>query len=151
MTRKIVDKIIGYYLANRDQLDYVHNGLSYPDGVVESEVFSFAALEKAWKEARLTSEREHVTSYIWKHPEIFRIATVENNEDLSSLRLVVDDKNDFQLVSEVFKGLYREGEIFHLKDIIDFLRQNPELLELNRSTIRNEGYLKSVAGDKPVQ
>lgn len=148
---KIVDKIIGYYLANRDQLDYVHNGLSYPDGVVESEVFSFAALEKAWKEARLTSEREHVTSYIWKHPEIFRIATVENNEDLSSLRLVVDDKNDFQLVSEVFKGLYREGEIFHLKDIIDFLRQNPELLELNRSTIRNEGYLKSVAGDKPVQ
>lgn len=148
---EIVDKIISYYLENKETLDFVHNGLSYPDGIVETEVFPFATLEKAWKEARLASEREHVTPYIWKNPEVFRIAKLENEEDLSHIRLVVDDERDFQLVTEVFKNLYREGEVFHLKDILDFLHRNPELLELNRRTARNEGYLKSIVEDKLVK
>lgn len=148
---ELVDRIIGYYLENEDKLDYVNNGLSFPDGVLETEVFSFASLEKAWHEARLASEREHVSPYIWKTPGIFRIATIENEEDLSHMRLVVDDEKDFQLVSEIFRNLYKEGEIFHLKDIVSFLNKNPELLELNKRTIRNEGYLKSLAEDRIVR
>lgn len=148
---ELVDRIIGYYLENEDKLDYVNNGLSFPDGVLETEVFSFTALEKAWREARLASEREHVSPYIWKNPGIFRIATIENEKDLSHIRLVVDDEKDFQLVSEIFQNLYKEGEIFHLKDIVSFLNKNPELLELNKRTIRNEGYLKSLAEDRIVR
>ena len=148
---ELVDSIIGYYLENKDKLDYVNNGPSYPDGILETEVFSFTALEKAWREARLASEREHVTAYIWKNPELFRIDTVEYERDLSHMRLCVDDEKDFQLVSEVFKNLYKEGELFHLKDILNFLSENPELLELNKRTIRNEGYLKSLAEDRIVR
>jgi len=148
---ELVDRIIGHYLQNRDRLDFVHNGLSYPDGIVETEVFSLAALQKAWKEARLASEREHVTSYIWKNLEVFQIATIENEEDLSHLRLVVDEERDFQLVTEIFRNLYKEDEIFHLRDILHFLDKKPELLELNKDTIRNEGYLKSLAEDGTVR
>lgn len=148
---ELVDKIIGYYLENQDKLDHVCNGLSFPDGIVETAVFSFAALERAWKEARLASEREHVTPYIRNHPEIFRTATIENDEDLSHIRLTVDDERDFRLVTEVFKNLYREGEIFHLKEILDLLRRKPELLEINRTTIRDEGYLKSLREDRIVR
>lgn len=148
---ELVDGVIRRYLENRDRLDYAHNGLSYPDGIVETAVFSFTALEKAWREARLASEREHVTAYIWKNPELFRIDTVEYEEDLSDMRLVVDDERDFQLVTEIFHNLYKEGEIFHLKDILHFLGKKPELLELNKRTVRNEGYLKSLAEDRIVR
>lgn len=148
---ELVDKIIDFYLENEDKLDYVNNGPSYPDGVLETEVISFAALEKAWHEARLASEREHVTSYIWKNSGIFRIATMENEEDLSHMRLVVDDEKDFLVVSEILRNLYREGEVFHLKDILRFLDEKPELLELNKRTVRNEGYLKSLAEDRIVR
>ena len=148
---ELVDKIVRHYLENRDRLDYVASGLTYPDGIVETEVFSFAALDKAWQEARLASEREHVTSYIRKNPLLFRTATVENKEDLSFMRLVVDDEKDFQLVTAIFENLYKDGEIFHLNDILEFLSKRPELLELSRHTVRNEGYLKSIAEDRIVR
>jgi len=148
---ELVDRIIRYYLENRDRLDYVSSGLRYPDGIVETEVFSFATIDKAWQEARLASEREHVTPYIRKNPVVFRTATVENQEDLSHLRLVVDDEKDFQLVTEIFENLYKDGEIFHLNDILEFLSKRPELLELNKRTVRNEGYLKSISEDRLVR
>lgn len=148
---ELVERVIEYYLENGDRLDYVHSGLSYPDGVVETEVFSFTALERAWREARLSSDREHVAPYIWKNPHLFRIAIVEHTEDLSHIRLSVDDDKDFQVVSEVFRNLYKEGEIFHLRDILDFLNRSPELLEVNKHTIRNDGYAKSVREDRIVE
>src|ERR1019366_2808912 len=63
---ELIDQIIRYTLDNN--LDYCSNTLDpkYPDGQ-DVEVFKFAALEKAWKEATLPSEREHVTPYIWKN------------------------------------------------------------------------------------
>ena len=118
---KLVDKIIEHYLKNRDKFDYVRSGPTFPDGIVETEVFSFNALEKAWREAKWASEREHVTPYIWKNPDKFRIYTVENDRDLSHTRLCVDDEGDFYVVSEVFRSLYTEGGIFYLDDIPTFL------------------------------
>ena len=75
---------------------------------------------------------------------------MECEDNLSQMRWVVDDEKDFQLVTEIFQGLYKEGEIFHLKDILDFLSKRPELLELNKRTIRNEGMLKSLLEDRIV-
>ena len=148
---ELVDKVIRYYLENREALDFVHSGSSYPDGVVETAVFPFTVLEKTWQEARLASEREHVTPYIWNNTQLFRIGTVEHSEDLSNIRLVVDDERDFQLVSEIFHELYKRDEIFHLEELLDFLKSRPELLELNKRTVRNEGYLKSIKEDRIVK
>jgi len=147
----LVDMIINFYLDNKNQYDIVHNGTTYPDGIVETEVFSFNILKKIWENAKLPSEREHVTSYIWKNPEMFRQATVENSKDLSYLRLVVDNEKDFKLVKIIFQNLYKEDEMFYLEDIVKFLNQNPELITLNSDTIRNEGYLKSISEDKIIK
>lgn len=140
---ELVDKIIGKYLESKGELDYVRKGLSYPDGL-DVEVFSFAALKKAWREAKKKSQRgEYVTTYIWGNPELFKTLTVESEEDLSHMRWVVDYERDFELVTEIFKNLYKEGEVFHLRDILDFLNKHPELAESNRDLI-NPDYLKSV-------
>jgi len=146
----LMDKVISYYNQNKDKLDYVQSGISYPDGIVETSVLPFAILEKAWREAKLPSEREHVTSYIWKNPGLFRVHIIENDEDLSYIRLTVDDEADLHVISEVFKNLYKEGEVFHMQEILDFLKIKPELLDLNSNTVRNEGYIKSLIQDGEV-
>ena len=146
---EVTDRIIGHFLKNRHNVDYAHTGLSFPDGL-DTEVFAFDTLERAWLEARWLSEREHVTPYI-KNSGVFRIATVEYEDDLSHMRWVMDDERDLELVTEVFHKLYKEHETFHLRDVLDFLNKRPELLTLNKSTVRNEGWLKSLAQDGLVQ
>jgi len=144
----LVDMIINFYIDNKNQYDYVHNGNTYPDGILETEVFSFDILKKTWENSKLSSEREHVTPYIWKNPEIFKQATVENNKDLSYLRFVVDDEKDFKLVKIIFQNLYKEDGMFYFEDIVRFINQNPELIKINKNTIRNEGYQKSILKDR---
>ncbi len=146
----LMDKVITHYIENKDDFDYVQSGISYPDGIVETSVLPFSILEKTWREAKLPSEREHVTSYIWKNPSLFRVYIMENDEDLSDIRLTVDDETDFKLAAEVFKNLYKEGEVFSMQDILDFLETKPELLELNKGTIRNAGYIKSLIQDGDI-
>ena len=108
-------------------------------------VFSFNSLEKAWAEAKLYSEREHVTAYIVKRPELFRLFNVKRNgEDLSLMRWTVDTQKDYEFISEIFKKLFNSNNIFYTEDILRVLNENPELLEINSGIQRNEGYQKSI-------
>ena len=52
------------------------------------------------------------------------------------------------MVSAVLRSLYKEGGIFYLDDILNFLEKNPRLLEINKQIVRNEGYIKSLLSDK---
>lgn len=141
---EVNDKVISYYLKNKDNLDYVSNTIkpTYPEGL-DVEVFSFDALEKAWKEAKKPSEREHVTPYIRNHPEIFRLANVENSEDLSHLRCTLDYEEDLHFVREVYARLYH-GQVFLIKDILALLHAEPELAQINQGITSYEGYLRSL-------
>ena len=145
---EVIDKVISYYLGHKDNLDYVSNTLkpTYPEGL-DVEVFSFDALEKAWKEAKRPSEREHVTPYIWNHPEIFRLANVENDEDLSHLRWTLDYEEDLRFVREVYDRLYH-GQVFLMKDVLALLRAEPELAQINQGITRNAGYLRSLEQER---
>jgi len=147
---RVLDRVIQRYLEGN--CDYAANilKLTYPDGL-DVEVFSYAALERAWKEARLASEREHVTPYIKKNPDKFRLANVENNVDLSHLRWSVDEKEDLEFVRQVYKHLYKEGHIFYMEDVVGLLERHPDLKQINRGIIINEGYAKSLKEDKIIR
>jgi len=140
----IVDKVVNAF--NDGTYDYVSNTLecTYPDGL-DAEVFRFAALEKAWKEACLKSEREHVTAYIYKHPEIFQLGIVKNQEDLSALRWTVDTPSDLEFVRAVYAGF--NDDHFGMEDVLRFIKEHPEIAVLNAGQDRNEGYLKSLKED----
>lgn len=143
----VIDKVVGTFLAG--QFDFVSNVQepTYPDGL-DTEVCSRDALGRAWREARLTSEREHVTSYIKKHPELFRLANVENETDLSELRWTVDEPQDLELVRRVYRH-FTASRFFGMNDIVTLLREDPQLTIVNAGFARNEGYLKSLREDKP--
>lgn len=141
---EVIDKVVGYYLNHKKSVDYVSNTTkpTYPEGL-DVEVFSVEALEKAWREAKKSSEREHVTPYIWNHPEIFRLANIENDEDLSHLRWTLDTEADLRFTREIYARLYH-GQVFLMKDILALLRAEPELAQINQGIARNAGYLESL-------
>jgi len=146
---EVVDATIKRFLDG--DFDYISNIVkpTYPDGL-DVEVFSYGALEKAWKGARRSSEREHVTAYIRNHPRSFKIGSVEHRENLSGMRWTVDTEKDLKFVREVYKRLYKKGRIFFMRDVLKLLEKQPELVEINKGIARNEGYAKSLREDRLV-
>jgi len=137
-------------LFKKNKLDYASNVLppSYPDGL-DVEVFSFAALERAWREAVLKSEREHVTPYIWKNQSIFKRMTLKNDKDLSKIRLTIDKKEDLIVINRILNELGSDD--FRLDDVMEVVMKNPSILDCNEKFKRNEGYEKSLKEDNIIR
>ena len=146
---QIVDTVISKHLQeNNDYTSNVLGKITFPDGL-DTEVMKFSALERAWKKAKLPSEREHVTQYIIQHPEIFRQGSLLSEiPGLGDERWTVDEPEDFRFISEVYERLYPNNPDFTLKDVLVLLTEHPELRSINRGFERNEGLLKSLREDK---
>ena len=146
----ICPDIIDGVVAFRDQGDFDYASNSYeqtfPDGL-DTEAMTRGSLESAWKLARLPSEREHVTPYIWKHPESFRLGSYKSSIDYSSYRWTVDEPADYTLISKIFERLYPINPRFGMEDVLRLLTSEPDLLRLNDGVQRNLGYLKSLEAD----
>ncbi|MDR2522913.1 MAG: glycosyltransferase family protein [Synergistaceae bacterium] len=128
----VMDRVAAALLES-DDLDYVSNTFgrrTYPRGL-DTEVFTFAALDRAWREGRLPSEREHVTPYIYNHPEIFKLGGICNETDLSHHRWTVDTPEDFELIRAILEGIYPSNPKFSFKNVVDFMNGNPRLFEVN--------------------
>lgn len=128
-------------------LDYVRTGYSFPDGL-SVEVFSFNTLKKAWKNAKLPSEREHVTPYMIMNPGLVASKIIEHSPDLSNYRFTVDYKEDLAFVNRIYESLYLKNKNFSLKEILQLLKNNPEIQRLMPAPKRNEGYNKSLEYDR---
>jgi len=141
----IVDLVIDKYL--KGNFDYVTNSFprTFPQGT-ETEVFSFITLEKTWMNAKKLSEREHVTPYIYKNLDKFKISNVRYSENLSNLRWTVDRENDFNLIQNL-TTLIKKRPIL-MNDILELLEKQPNLKKINDDFIMNEGYLKSLEDEK---
>lgn len=144
----VVDAAIALFEAH--EFDYVSNAepATWPDGL-DVEVMTKTALLEASKSAQLDSEREHVTPYIRKNKQKYRVGTLLNTEDLSSLRWTVDEPEDLKFVTAVYEKLYTSNPTFSTNDVMNLLKEEPELVQ-NAHLNRNEGYTKSLANDKPT-
>lgn len=126
--------------------DYISDMGNAPDGM-DIEVFKYEALKKAWENANLTSEREHVTTYIKSHPEMFKLGEFNDNAEYNNLRLTVDTQEDYELILNIYKELNN----FWLEDIVKVLKKKPELLNINNMYERNEGLIKSLKEDRIIE
>lgn len=144
---KIVDKVISYYLENEDRIDYVsnvHPVTTFPDGT-DVEVFSFKALEQAWSEAKMPSEREHVTPYIYNSNK-FRLGTFDNSKNLSNFRWTVDHDVDLELICELVHMIPNRPIL--MENILDLFSNKPDLQKINQGISNKEGYLISLKEDE---
>ncbi|CAA0142322.1 glycosyltransferase family protein [Tenacibaculum maritimum] len=145
----LIDEIIEK--AINSKVDYCSNTLieSFPDGQ-DIEVFTFESLERAWKEAKLLSEREHVTPYIKKNSTFYNINTFKSisicsdNLDYENVRMTVDEPSDFKVISKLIEEL---GEKDSWVNYAELYLKDSEINKINKNIIRNEGYLKSIKKD----
>ena len=142
----LIDRVI--HVCIDEGLDYTGAEPSFPDGL-DVEVMRFTALEEAWEEATRPSDREHVTQFLNRQRDRFRVRGVANDVDLSHLRWTVDEPADFELVTRIYEALYPANPAFTTQDILGLLARRPELATLNKGIVRNEGLARSLAADPP--
>lgn len=139
---EVIDKVVARFETG--DCDYASNveRYTYPDGL-DIEVFSFHALERAWREAGKPSEREHVTPYLRSGK--FRTANVESETPVSPVkyRWTVDHPADLEFVRKVY-GVFSKDENFGFRDVFNLLKERPDLATIQVETITNEGYYKSL-------
>ena len=131
----IIDKVIQHYIDRKEQVDFVSNlhPATYPDGN-DVEIMSFAAIEKAWNEAKKELEREHTTPYIWENPDKFKIDNViwESSLDYSTTyRWTIDYEEDYIFIRTVYEELFYKKPNFSLYDILNLLQEKPYIAEIN--------------------
>lgn len=129
---EIVDQLIKFYLDNWPTYDYASNSLerTYPRGL-DAEIFSYALLERAVKEAKHQEEHEHVTPYFYTHPELFSLGSVKQPKDGSFHRWTVDTAEDLDLVTKILNAVYPKKAAFTTEDILKEFEKHPEWLTIN--------------------
>lgn len=133
---EVLTQMLDYFntqIITGQQIDYLSNALngrSYPRGL-DAEVFTFNALENTFLKADKLYEREHVTPYIYEHPDIFTSHSYKWEKDYSYYRWTLDTEDDFKLISNIYSELYEEENIFTTDDVLSLLENKTELIKIN--------------------
>lgn len=125
----IMDYVISAHLSAAPLVHYTSNIAvrSYPRGL-DVEVFNREALEVSWENDH-SSWREHVTPYIYNHPEMFRLQTVKNPIDYSYHRWTVDTPEDFSLIEYIYQHFGHSS--FTWQEVITLMDEHPEWVIIN--------------------
>jgi len=133
----VCEEAITYFIENKAQYDYIRLE-EYPRGL-DTEVFSFKVLDECFREATDKPDREHVTPFIYRHPERYRIKHITCDEDYSHHRWTVDTLEDFELVKRIIEELYPVKKMFDFVDIINVIQRNPDWYYINKE-VRQKQY-----------
>tara|TARA_B110000967_G_C18902071_1_gene576773 strand:- start:7491 stop:9524 length:2034 start_codon:yes stop_codon:yes gene_type:complete len=132
----LVDRFITtYHQSNVDYLSNL-NPYSFPDGL-DIEVMSFHSLKKANNKASLKFDREHVTPYI-RNSGLFITKNISYTEDLSYIRLTVDELDDLTVINNIFKH-FSPNLFFNWQQVVELRSTQPNLFEPNMKIKNNEG------------
>lgn len=129
---QVIDEAIRQFLEAYPALDYLSNSLNrtFPRGM-DVEIFKRRALETAHEDGFHSEEREHVTPYIWRHPELFQLAQMTYKRDTSQHRWTVDTEQDFELIKRILEEIYPRKKAFTLEDLLELLEEHPDWSLLN--------------------
>jgi spore coat polysaccharide biosynthesis protein SpsF len=133
----IVEQTIRMFFAHQAQ--YVSNGQirSYPDGM-DTQVMRFAALQASATMTRDPLDREHVSRFIYRHPEIFPQVHLVAPPSLHwpELGLTLDEEKDYLLLKMIIEELTPADPLFGCADMLALLRQRPDWVALNSAVVR---------------
>lgn len=95
------------------------------------EVISLEAFKKARSLTEENVDLEHVTPFIYKHPEMFKVAYLDypkmSKYDHDGVRLTVDYKEDLDILNKIAENYNFED--ISLSNVLSFLEKNPSLLK----------------------
>ena len=140
----LVDAVVEESVARN--VDYVSLAETYPDGL-DTECIRFETLAGVWREAVLPSDREHVTSFIRKHSDRFRMFEIPSEQNWTDVRWTVDEPRDLELMRNIFCELYQGDHAFSFFEVLQLMARRPELRQINHGIQRNQGYQISLERD----
>lgn len=117
------------------ELDFATNRLpppwkrTFPMGL-DVEVCQFSALERAWKEASNSFEREHVMPYLYDVEGRFKISVLHADGEYGGQRWTVDTPEDLTVVRRVYE-YFKDKKTFGWKDVLEYFLRHPELAKIN--------------------
>jgi spore coat polysaccharide biosynthesis protein SpsF (cytidylyltransferase family) len=131
---ELVDETIEVF--TNEHADYASNvsPRTYPRGL-DTEVFTAAALDRAWSEAREPYQREHVTPYLYEHPQIFRLSSKSGDTDYSHYRWTLDTREDLDLLRKIYRH-FDGSDDFSWREVIHLMEREPRLAELNSRVLQ---------------
>lgn len=118
------------FAANR-----LPEGRTVPIGF-DTEVCTFAGLERAWREATLPAEREHVMPYFYDTPGRFRYILVKRESNYGHLRWTVDTAEDLELIRRIYAAFPGRDD-FTYAEMLELFEREPELLHINQQVKHN--------------
>lgn len=132
MDAEAIDRVIE---AFTDGVDYVSNVLerTLPRGLC-NEMVSLAILEEISRLNLLPHHKEHVTPFIYEHPERYKLVNVESKDERlrhPEWRWCVDELADYKLVRQIFETLYPKQANFNSYDVAALLEKHPEIININ--------------------
>ncbi len=139
---EIIDEVIKIFLNDSLEFCYNNNPPTFPEGL-DTELFTFRALEKAFNESTDPFEREHVTQYFYRNPDKFPQRNYCNFMDLSYLRWTIDTKEDFELAKLIYSNVGKDKKVFLMDDILTFINKNKWVLDINKNAKRSAMYNKT--------
>jgi spore coat polysaccharide biosynthesis protein SpsF len=112
-------------------VDYVSNVLerSFPIGM-DTQVFASDVLADVALRTTDPIDREHVSLYIYRHPEVYTLGNVlaSANETRPKLRLTLDTPEDLELIRSVFNALRPRRVNFSVSEMLTYLDTNRVVL-----------------------
>jgi spore coat polysaccharide biosynthesis protein SpsF len=129
---EVIDHVVQEFLERQPEVDYASNTWprrTFPRGL-DTEVMRMDVLERAWREDRNPAWREHVTPYIYRNPDRFRIHNVVSSVDYSAMRWTVDTQEDLAFVRKIYD--YFGHDRFSWREVLKVLEEHPEWVEINR-------------------
>jgi spore coat polysaccharide biosynthesis protein SpsF len=139
---QIIDEVAKLYFE--ESLDFAYNNKppTFAEGL-DTEIFSFEALNRAELNSKDPFEREHVTQHFYRNAEKFKQKNLKSDFDFSHLRWTIDTEQDLLMTKSVYENLYSPGKIFLAKDILKLIEKNPQIATINQNVKRSDMYKKN--------
>ncbi|MDO8529974.1 MAG: glycosyltransferase family protein [bacterium] len=135
---KLIDVAISRHLNVKSKHSFTYYPSDFLPIGLDAGIINVEALQLAYKNATKERNREHVTSYFYENSDKFALTSFQLPLHLKNpgLRLTLDTKEDFELINAIYVKLYKEGDIFTTKEILDLCKARPELKKINAHVIQ---------------
>jgi spore coat polysaccharide biosynthesis protein SpsF len=128
---EVLDEVVSEFLRQQPQVDYLANILperTFPRGL-DAEMIRRDVLERCHAEATDSWSREHVTAFIYQHPDRFHLAGLTAPKDYSEHRWTVDTPEDLALIEKIYEHFGRSE--FSWRETLALVEAHPEWTEIN--------------------
>lgn len=132
-----VDRVIEKFLENK--WDFVSNciPMTFPRGL-DCKAFWYKDLKWTADNINDAAVREHVSLYYYEKEGRYKLGSIEAPAWLRypDYRWTLDTKEDLEFITRIYEALYPKNNYFNSWDIMQLLKQNPVLLEINKNIVQ---------------